>query len=182
MGHRKSPIRALALGVAIAISFVLAGCDAADPDATPLPVSTEERAADDTSETSVAPALDTLTTADLPLDSEAPKTEEEAIEYAQTAARLFFEAEAEIINNHPEDTSLIELIAVGDPVTSVEIAASQVLEAGMARTGEQHFQVDPALTTVADDDANESSVSFAYVELWGCLDASEVRFTSETGM
>lgn len=168
------PVRALLLVAAIVISYALAGCGAAEPDVPPLTTPIEVSSAPDASPTHVV---------EIPVRSDAPTSEAEAIYFASLAIDAFYLVEADVFNEHPEDPSkLIDVASEEIALAFAEAAATQA-DGGFTRTGGSTFVRDHSRTIVSDAQSRggSSSLDWTFVDFEGCLVPQELTYTDERG-
>lgn len=117
---------------------------------------------------------------DVPLVAEVPTSEEEAIWWAVRAANAFSIVESEVMNNHPDDTSMLNSIAKGEPVTIVDYYARELVKSGLVRSGAAEQWVLEEKSVVLPDPENPES-SFGRVEVWKCSGTGGISLTDADG-
>lgn len=162
MQSRTSLLRALMLGVAITASFLLSGCVATEPDSIPAPLPSQE--------SSPTPNLATPRSEDPPIITAPPRSEEEAVDIALGVIYVYFTVEAELVNEDPEDTSKIELIASGSAAQNLEDTAASAAASPAQRQGRYTFEPDESYTAVTPSDSG----AFGTVDLLGCLNGTQL--------
>lgn len=159
--------------VAIAVASILfiSGCSSGGPELTPLPT-TENLEQSQATPTPAGPPSEP------PLTVPAPADESAAIEMATLSVQMFTEVEAEIYNEHPDDTTAIDLVASGKAAEETRRGIAEINAAG-SRTGHFTFEAAPDLTKVSEDDDN--TVTHGYVEFHGCLIPHDIAIINDTG-
>ncbi|MGO2110849.1 MAG: hypothetical protein ACTH31_04485 [Pseudoclavibacter sp.] len=164
------------LGAVVVSASLLAGCGPSEPDITPLPEATESTVSDVTSPT--VPV--TPSTADLPLVTDAPTSEDEAIYWAIRAANAFFLVQAEVMNEHPEDTSLVDLIAKDNIADLIKSNAANLVSNGHDRSGTSYIELFEERGTVAADPDNPEN-DYGGVLLFLCSGTGDISVTDADG-
>ena len=155
------------IGASLVVALLVAGCSSpaheptkagsATPTSSPTPTPTAEIGA-----------------------VEAPQSAEEAIAGAESAAQIYLNVRAEIEVEHPEDSSSIDAIAMGDVATSMHGIASNLLEDGTISTG--HYGFDVTEASAGDLTASDGTVyPFGAVALTGCFITTEMNSTNADG-
>ncbi|KAB1660306.1 hypothetical protein F8O01_02970 [Pseudoclavibacter chungangensis] len=117
---------------------------------------------------------------DVLLVAEAATFEEEAIWWAVHAANAFNVVQSEVMNNHPDDTSMLNSIAKGDPIVIVEYYAGRLATSGLVMPGLAEQWVIPQESVVSPDRENRES-SFGRVEVWLCSGTGGISLTDADG-
>lgn len=172
MRTRTSPLRVLMLGVTLATSFVLSSCAAAEPDKTPLPVLTSDE----------LPAPGSAEGIEIPVRSDPPQSEEEAIHFASQAIDALYEVEAEVFNSHPEDTSMLAQVASPEIVQGFDVLAQEQVASKMSRSGFLEFIADDSRTVFGNDGPEVSTRErWSLIGFHGCVEMNGIVFSNTDG-
>ncbi|KAB1646925.1 hypothetical protein [Pseudoclavibacter endophyticus] len=171
--RKLSRTTAAVIAIVVTSGLALAGCTATEP--APEPSTTTAEGADDAAPTPEA-------TLEIPVKSEPPTSEAEAIELAKLALGAFFVVEEEIFNEHPQDASDLALVA-GDAVVPVYVdLAEQLLADGQSRSGSASFEIDESRTIVEDGlEELGDPTRWGYILFYGCLIPSGLTYTLADG-
>jgi hypothetical protein len=168
MSHQRCRTAGI-LGTSLVAALLLAGCSSPAPRATTAATSEP---------TATATATPTPTAAAGEVD--APQSAEEAIAGATAAAQTYLDIRAEIEVEHPDDSSAIDTIAVGDVAATVHDIAAAQTEAGTISTGHYAFEVTEP--TAGDLTAADGTVyPFGAVNLTGCFITTDINSTNADG-
>jgi len=160
---RRVPI----VGAVFVVALLMAGCSSPAPEPPKAASTTPTSSATPTPTTAIGTV-------------EAPQTADEAIAGAESAAQTYLDVRAEIEVEHPEDSSSIDAIAMGDVATTMHGIASNLLKDGTISTG--HYGFDVTEASAGDLTASDGTVvPFGAVALTGCFITTEMNSTNADG-
>lgn len=166
MPHHRSRTVGI-VGAALVMALLVVGCTSPGPEPTKAAAATPTPSATPTP----TAAIGTV---------EAPQSAEEAISGAKAAAQTYLDIRAEIEVEHPEDSSAIDTIAMGDVAATMHNIASNLVTDGTISTGHYGFDVTDA--SAGDLTASDGTVyPFGAVNLTGCFITTEINSTNADG-
>lgn len=159
------------LGASLVVALLAAGCS------TPAPESTKAASATPTPTPSATP---TPTPTAVAGAVEAPQSEAEAIAAGTAAMQTYLDIRAEIEVNHPDDSTAIDAVAMGEPAENVhKIATSNTLQ-GLTSAGSYAFDTTSAYAN--DLTASDGTVyPFGHAQLEGCMSSEGISVTDANG-
>lgn len=172
---RTHKLRIVVLGSAAVLALVLSACASGEPDLTPLPSTDASTVAEETASVPEKPGVE-----DLPLVAEPPATESAAIDWAVRATYGYIAVEGDVMNNHPDDTSELALIAKGNASDLISYYAGRLAETGNIRSGNAYYEALAERSSVATS-GDASATRFGRVEVWGCYGSGDVTLTDADG-
>lgn len=155
------------LGTSLVVALLLAGCSSPAPEAT-----------------KAATIVPTVTATPTPTAAagtvKAPQNAEEAIAGATMAAETYLDIRAEIETGHPEDSSAIESIAMGDVAADTHSNAATLAEEGIILSGSYSYDITTSYAT--DVKASDGTVfPFGSVNFEGCFSSEGISATNTDG-
>lgn len=154
-------------GASLVVALLVAGCSTAQPEATQKATTTPTASA-----TPTPSGVGSV---------EEPKSAEEAIKGATSAADAYFKIRAEIEVEHPADSSAIDTIAIGEAAERVHGYALDLVETGMTFEGAYTYEVTADSYASPATSPEGTVYPFGTAQLAGCFDGSGITGTNSDG-
>ncbi|MEC5184624.1 hypothetical protein RCH12_002093 [Cryobacterium sp. MP_3.1] len=155
------------LGTSLVVALLVAGCSSPKPEATKEATTTPTASATPTP-TALAGTV------------EAPQSAEEAIAGATAAAETYLDVRAEIETEHPEDSSAIESVAMGEVAADTHTNAATLAEEGTILSGSYSYDITTSYAT--DLTSSDGTVfPFTSVNFEGCFSSEGISATNADG-